>query len=449
MIPKILHFIWVGDETKRPDNCINTWVDLNPGYEIKIWGNTQLNEKLWINSEHMRHMYQRELNGVADMMRWEILYAEGGIVIDADSICIRALDDELLDCEAFACWESEMARPGLIAAGYVGSKPENSFIGKIILDIRDEPSVVNDMAWKTVGPQRLTNSYRRYQYHALRIYPSHYFIPEHYSGLKYQGPGPVYAHQMWGSTKKSYDEIHLQKLNIPEQDRTPIQNQANTEALTKEKNLAQPENKTAVETSPLESRHDPYFVQRISVSNELVDVSRFEVFKKLCEGRRVLHIGCADWPITNPATSLHVALEPYCDKLDGYDIHAEAMAALAPYTKGNLYSRFEDIKNEYDLVLVPEVMEHVPDVSGFLGQLKTLKSPCIVITVPDAYQCQRNHFDYIKSTQTFIEVVHPDHNCWYTPYTLENTIKKYTEWKIEGIWFFNRISLLAIIKTSN
>ena len=25
MIPKKLHFIWVGDEAKRPDNCIETW----------------------------------------------------------------------------------------------------------------------------------------------------------------------------------------------------------------------------------------------------------------------------------------------------------------------------------------------------------------------------------------------------------------------------------------
>lgn len=65
----------------------------------------------------MQAMAGRELNGVADMMRQEILYSEGGIVIDADSLCMQPLDEALLDCEAFACWESDMVRPGLIAAG--------------------------------------------------------------------------------------------------------------------------------------------------------------------------------------------------------------------------------------------------------------------------------------------------------------------------------------------
>jgi hypothetical protein len=71
----------------------------------------------------MAAMLGRELNGVADMMRWEILHAAGGIVVDADSIALRPLDDHLLDCEAFACWENEIVRPGLIAAGYFGAEP--------------------------------------------------------------------------------------------------------------------------------------------------------------------------------------------------------------------------------------------------------------------------------------------------------------------------------------
>jgi len=212
MIPKVLHIIWIGDETLRPDNCIETWRSLNPTWQVVIWGNDSLRDKSWINGRHMSEMSERELNGVADMMRWEILYEQGGVVVDADSICIRSLDDHLLDCDAFACWESEMARPGLIAAGYFGSKPKNSFLGQIILDIHHEDTVINRMAWETVGPLRLTESFRKYRYHHLRIYPSHYFIPEHFSGVSYDGPGPVYAHQLWGSTRKSYDKIHLQDL---------------------------------------------------------------------------------------------------------------------------------------------------------------------------------------------------------------------------------------------
>ena len=444
MIPKTLHFIWVGDDARRPDNCIDTWIRHHPDWKIKIWDNASLGENEWVNAAHMRAMFGRELNGVADMMRWEILYNEGGIVVDADSICLRPLDDSLLDCEAFACWESEMARPGLIAAGYFGCSAGNQFVGQIILDIQNEVSVVNASAWKTVGPQRLTDSYRRYQYHGLRILPSYYFIPEHFTGLVYQGPGPVYAHQMWASTRKSYAELHLQQFDDGGK---PVSAAAPAEPPAPVAEAAIRGAESGPQRSPLEERHDPYFVQRVRVSSDVISHSRLEVFKKLCTGQRVLHIGCADWPITDPATSLHLQLEPHCASLDGFDIHAEALAALRPHARGGLYSRFEDLTGQYDLVLVPEVMEHVSDVAAFLAQLNTLDAPTIVLTVPDAYQCRERHFDYLETSQTFIEIVHPDHNCWYTPYTLSNVIAKYTPWRIDGIWFFNRISLLTLLST--
>ena len=449
MIPKILHFIWVGDETKRPDNCIRTWEKHNPSYEIKVWGNATLLSHKWLNARHMDAMLDRELNGVADMMRWEILHNEGGIVIDADSIALSPLSDDLLNCEAFACWESEIARPGLIAAGYFGCCPGNPFVHQIVTDIHKEPTVIHDMAWKTVGPQRLTDSYRKYQYFGLRIFPSHYFIPEHFSGVRYQGPGPVYADQLWGSTKKSYDELHLKRID-------PDVAANNTSSFTALANGTNPLNVGAtplssanystdkVLRSPIESSHDSYFLQRVDISSDLAHHSRIEVFKKLCSGQRVLHIGCADWPITDPKTSLHLLLEPVCAKLDGYDIHEEALAALEPHVKGRLFSNFEDLTDEYDLILVPEVMEHVPDVGGFLAQLNALKASSFAITVPDAYQCSKRHFDYIKDSQTFVEVVHPDHNCWYTPYTFTNVVKKYSPWSIDGMWFFNSISLLML-----
>ncbi len=205
MIPKKLHIIWVGDETKRPDNCIATWVERNPDWSVHVWGNEDLAEYGWINARHMRSMAEREWNGVADLMRWEILYNEGGFVVDADSVCVRPLADWLLEAEAFACWENELARPGLIAAGYVASTPQNPFFGQIVLDLKDEPVVTSDLAWKTVGPLRLTQSYLRYRYTGLTIHPSHYFIPQHYSGTKYHGSGVVFARQHWASTVRNYD----------------------------------------------------------------------------------------------------------------------------------------------------------------------------------------------------------------------------------------------------
>lgn len=211
-IPKVLHLTWVGDESKRPDNCIKTWVELNPGWTVKVWGNADLQNSEWINARHMKAMWNKELNGVADLMRWEILYNEGGIVVDADSICVRPLDDWLLEADAIACWENEISRPRLIACNMIGSIPENPFIGQIIQDLNAQPTVVHDMAWKTVGPLCITTAYFKYAYTGLTILPSHFFIPDHFSGVHYGGGGIVYAKQEWASTHGAYDTLHLKKF---------------------------------------------------------------------------------------------------------------------------------------------------------------------------------------------------------------------------------------------
>jgi hypothetical protein len=198
-------------------------------------------------------------------------------------------------------------------------------------------------------------------------------------------------------------------------------------------------------TSALERQHAPYFVQKVIVGRELIGRPRVEVLQQICQGRRVLHVGCVDWPITDPKSSLHVQLDGACAHLDGFDVHPEAFDELRPHVRGRFFSDWSRVTDRYDLILAPEVLEHVGDVEGFLHQLDAVHAPNVILTVPDAYQCMRRHFDYVQESETFVEVVHPDHNCWYTPYTLTSVIRKYTDWKIDGVWFFNHISLMAIL----
>lgn len=453
MIPKIFHFIWVGDETKRPDNCIATWREAHPDWELRLWGNAELDGRNWINARHISEMRGRELNGVADMMRWEILHEHGGIVFDADSVCTRPLDDEMLDCEAFSCWESEIARPGLIAAGYFGCKAGNPLVKAIIDEIAASPSVVEEMAWKTVGPLRLTECYRKYAYSPLRIYPSHYFIPRHFTGVTYQGSDPVYAHQLWGTTARNYDTLHKLDVSMIGKPAAAAQPEAAEQAPdTRVASAPEPARPQAAapdavpaRTSPLEKIHAPYFLQRVPVSAELARIPRMDALAGLLAGQRVLHVGCADWPITDPATSLHVQLEEHCAQLDGLDPHAEALEMLRPHVKGTLFTDFSQVTGSYDVVLVPEVMEHVADVAGFLAQIEAVDAPMVLISVPDAFQCRARHFDYVAETGTFLEGVHPDHNAWYTPYTFANTLRKYSSLELQRMWFFNGISLLALL----
>jgi hypothetical protein len=61
----------------------------------------------------------------------------------------------------------------------------------------------NLTAWKTVGPVFLTKTIHETHYNNISIYPSHYFIPRHYSGIEYSGEGKIYAKQYWGTTPNS------------------------------------------------------------------------------------------------------------------------------------------------------------------------------------------------------------------------------------------------------
>jgi len=207
MIPKKLHVLWVGDESNRPDTCIETWRAAHPDWEFKIWGNKELHEDLWHNKKHMDEMKKVEWNGVADMMRWEILYTHGGFAFDADSVCLSSLPDWMLHSETFACWENELVRPGLVACGFMGAEPTNKFIYQVIKDIHATPSVIDQRAWITTGPQRMTDTWRQMQYTGLTIHPSHYFLPNHFDGINYEGNGLVFAEHFWGSTLNIYNKL--------------------------------------------------------------------------------------------------------------------------------------------------------------------------------------------------------------------------------------------------
>lgn len=208
MIPKKLHFVWIGDESKRPDKLISTWRNKHPDWEVKVWGNNELNETEWINSKHMKEFIPINICGTVDMMRYEILFNEGGIAIDADSICLHKIDDWMLNFEVFSAWENEVARPGLIANGTMGATQNNPFIAKLILTLLKKSIVTNQHPWKTVGPLFLTEMYRKFSYTKMEIFPSYLFMPIHCSGLTYEGNGKIYAHQLWGSTNGISQNIH-------------------------------------------------------------------------------------------------------------------------------------------------------------------------------------------------------------------------------------------------
>jgi mannosyltransferase OCH1-like enzyme len=161
-----------------------------------------------------------QLCGVADLMRWEILLKEGGIAIDVDSVCLNSLPQWLLACELFACWDNEIHKPGLIANGIVGAKPQNLLIRYLVNHFSKQKTIATRFswkkmkrkpvaAWKATGPLPFTQALSETKYTDFTILPSHFFNPIHYSGYAYKGNGPVYCTQLFAGTEGSkYEQLY-------------------------------------------------------------------------------------------------------------------------------------------------------------------------------------------------------------------------------------------------
>jgi hypothetical protein len=167
-----------------------------------------------------------------------------------------------------------------------------------------------------------------------------------------------------------------------------------------------------------------YFTQTVVVDSSSQDVSRLDFLTPLVRDLKVLHVGFVDYPITKPKKNLHLRIAPACKRIDGIDPNAtDEIKSVLSVPNGDIYDSWNNVPNDYDVIIVPEVIEHVDNVALFLQQLDQVKGK-LIITAPCSYKLSGN---FREENGLYIETVHPDHNCWYSPYTLKNVINKYSK----------------------
>ncbi len=100
MIPKIIHYVWVGGQPKPKDiqRCMETWKKHLKGYQIKEWNESNFD----IDAHPFTKQAYKEKKWayVSDYIRSYAIYNEGGIYLDTD---VLVLDDlsQFLDNRAF------------------------------------------------------------------------------------------------------------------------------------------------------------------------------------------------------------------------------------------------------------------------------------------------------------------------------------------------------------
>lgn len=190
MIPKIIHYVWVGDQPK-PDSvikCIQNWRQYLPDYKIIEWGNDDLRK---INNTYVNEAFHaKKWAFVSDYLRLYALYHHGGLYLDTDIIITHAITPFLIDNDFFMGLEPYKKTQAYPMTAVIGA----SIHHKIILGLLNSYS--NSKFFKANGELDLTPNPMRFadffskEFHLkfpchkdqlieldknCRIYPTHYF----------------------------------------------------------------------------------------------------------------------------------------------------------------------------------------------------------------------------------------------------------------------------------
>ena len=190
------------------------------------------------------------------------------------------------------------------------------------------------------------------------------------------------------------------------------------------------------------AREQEFFSQELLVQNHWE--TRFQYFQNQVQDKRVLHVGCVDTSM-EPLGRLHQALYPHCLDLIGFDLNIEGLSNLSKILPGEYIHTWEELKSHYfDLVIAPEVLEHVPNAQQFLNNIFHIHAAQWIITVPNFYPKWNRRTRPQYHFGVWREIVHPDHVAWYSPYTLQRACEPWLDRKESQLFFIENRSMVGI-----
>lgn len=154
----------------------------------------------------------------------------------------------------------------------------------------------------------------------------------------------------------------------------------------------------------------------------------------LCEGRCVMHLGCAAWPLTEQqlrdGTLLHEPISKVARRAYGVDLSEEGLEFLRARGFKDLIrwdvEKLDELQldDPVEVIIAGEVMEHLSNPGLFLrGVSRFMKhhKSKLIISVPNAFSYR--HFLPVLLTKT--EYVMPDHTAYYSFSTLSELLQRH------------------------
>ncbi len=185
MIPKKIHYIWLGGNKKSKliEKCIASWKKYCPDYEIIEWNESNFD----INCcDYVKEAYENQKWAFAsDYIRHKILYEQGGIYLDTDVEFIKSLPDYFLEDSFLALENKDSIATGLIMATY----PSDEYCKYMINQYENDHLVINGEINMQTVCSRTTDYFDRLGFNhkdenqklgIYNIYASEYFCPKDY-----------------------------------------------------------------------------------------------------------------------------------------------------------------------------------------------------------------------------------------------------------------------------
>lgn len=160
--------------------------------------------------------------------------------------------------------------------------------------------------------------------------------------------------------------------------------------------------------------HEPLY----AVRKPLGLVDRVEWLLQGCRNRDVLHVGCADYPLTSERVTdpdfLHRRVTEASATCIGVDLEDEAVSILRAAGFDNVrQANAEHLSTsfgaDFDAIVAGEVIEHLPRPGLFFEEAAKVLRPGgrLLVTVPNAFNLMR-----LIQLLRGREMVHRDH-CYY------------------------------------
>lgn len=198
-------------------------------------------------------------------------------------------------------------------------------------------------------------------------------------------------------------------------------------------------------------------------------VQRVDFIREVCRDRKVLHLGCTNYPFTREAIEnkmlLHFELSEVASELYGFDSDQLGLDILTDAGVERLYradlENLNDVSIDetFDVIIGGEIIEHLSNPGLFLEGIKRFLRPDskLVITTVNSYCAMRFAIYGFRGKGGRNEPVHPDHVSYYSYKTLGLLLRRHRlrldefyfydvgkEHRAYNRWFYNLVNDVSV-----